>query len=616
MLKLAGGLTVFLSTSIVIADDSVSTVDNQTISENTFDGFLNLKAGHERKNNYAFGPKNTSGIAVTPFIQYKNFTFDADLYYGRQFKYAGALTGLRDQAQFVGDIAEFADAYYDKKLGKKVKAGYKNGQEKAHFYRNYTRAIYSNNKKDFKVMVGDTATRNTIGFQRIVSGMGVSIFRQGGNGSTVNPGLPIVVTHLSKAEVRLNGEILLVKILRPGVYTVDQIGPEALLPGAKVKISDQLSRSETFNIAYFSGYDMPELGKDDFDITVACSSKYNLDDPYRVRYEKKPRFSGNYRRTFRENTTYTVGAQMYEKAWTLDAGLIFNTLYGKIAPNIGYSNTRQAAEKNAFAGSLYYATPANDYGIFFEACASVMSKGYGSLSFDEETVETYNEYIDKYFSDDADLKKKITNSSDKGSSRQIIARVYTKPIWNITPAFIFKGNWVTKTARTRDYTIALMTKVLEKCNITVSGGLTYDDPGKGYNRKSPDRRFTVACAVDINSEWSAKYTYGQYYDDMRRNYGSITFKPEAIKGLELNAEYTRKPGLSNPLFSASYDCKYFNAKVEENIANTYDDKGSKTRKSHSNSQRFTFGTSLSKDGMRAHRKVNANIIRTMKDYKK
>ena len=95
-------------------------------------------------------------------------------------------------------------------------------------------------------MVGDTATRNTIGFQRIVSGMGVSIFRQGGNGSTVNPGLPIVVTHLSKAEVRLNGEILLVKILRPGVYTVDQIGPEALLPGAKVKISDQLSRSETF----------------------------------------------------------------------------------------------------------------------------------------------------------------------------------------------------------------------------------------------------------------------------------------------------------------------------------------------------------------------------------
>ena len=121
MLKLAGGLTVFLSTSIVIADDSVSTVDNQSVSESTFDGFLNLKAGHERKNNYAFGPKNTSGIAVTPFIQYKNFTFDADLYYGRQFKYAGALTGLRDQAQFVGDIAEFADAYYDKKLGKKIR---------------------------------------------------------------------------------------------------------------------------------------------------------------------------------------------------------------------------------------------------------------------------------------------------------------------------------------------------------------------------------------------------------------------------------------------------------------------------------------------------------------
>lgn len=622
--KVLGGMASVLIVSCCCAseinENGEATENNsQTRSEydgSNIDGFLNLKAAHERDGNaYCWGPKNSSAVGLTPVIQIGNLTIDSDFYYGRQFKYSGALGGFKAQSHFVGDIGLFAEKYNDKPsiLGN-ARAGSKNGVEKSHFYRNYTRAYYTDKEHDIRVVLGDTSTRNPVGFQRALSGIGISILRQGGINK---PTFPIVVTRLSKAEVRLNGEILSINILRPGIYTEGDFGPEALLPGAKVKISDQLSRSEIYDVSYFGCYDQPKLGCDDFEATLVWGSKWNLDDTHRVRYEKKPRFSGNYRRTFAEGITSVVGVQVYEKSMNFDGGLIFETKYGKIAPNIGYSNARQNSEKNAFAGSIYCALPKNSSGVSLETLFAVKASGYSELSVGEETIEVYNEYIRKYFSSDQDLQRQLLNSSDMGSNRQVVARLYTKPIWNITPAFIFKGSWTTKSERVRDYTVALMTRVFDKCNLTLSGGITYDDPGKGYNQKSPDRRLTVACAIDLNSEWSAKYTYGQYYDDMRRNYGTISYAPEAIKGLELCAEYTRKPGISNPLFLVSYDSKYFCIKVEEDIVDTYKDAGSAVGKDgHKNGQRIVFGTSISTDGIRNYRKSSINALRTMQDYKK
>lgn len=616
------------------------------------DGFVNVKCAHERKNNYFFGPKNTSAIAITPFLQVKNFSIDADFWYGRQYKFSGYTAGTKDQARFVGDLDAFLETCNvdENFLRNTAGVGCKNGLGKAHFYRNYLRVLYINQKNNFKVVMGDTATRNTIGFQKVVSGAGISIFRQGGNGSVVNPGLPIVVTRLSKAEIRLNGEILALKILRPGTYTIDQLGPEALLPGVIVKLSDQMSRSETFKVDYFSGYGMPELGKDDFDFTAVFPSRYDLDDPHKLHYSDGIRVSGNYRKTFKEEVTYALGVQAYEDSVSFDAGLIFNTKYGKIAPNIGFCNNRGYVEgdgvnqksytKNAIAASLYYALPENKYGIFAEAQFSIMSKGYGSLGSDNDQVDAYNDYLDRYFfnyintnfggyntpdfnnykgragiNTSGDLFNKLKGSHGGSSSKQLVARVYTKPIWNITPAFTFKGVW-SSSQRSRDYTIAFMTRVFDKCNLTLSGGLTYDDPKGGFNRKSPDRRLTLACAVDLNSEWSAEYTYGQYYDDMRRNYGSITYTPEAIKGLELCAEYTRKPGLAAPVFSVKYDGKYFDAKFEQSTPHVYENKDTGTlRNAHSNDQLFLFGTSLSRKGFGSMRKTNVNIVRSLGDYK-
>lgn len=612
------------------ADNSNDSAENKQDSSYRFDGFLNIKTAHERSNNYFWGAKNTSAMSMSPFLQIGNFIIESDFYYGRQFKFSGAANNFRNLSESVGDIAAFAEAYEKEfkdgnnkyTIGNCFKKANENGLKKAHFYRNYSRLLYINKKHDFNIIVGDTATRNTIGFQRIVAGAGISIFRQGGNGSVVNPGLPIFITRLSKAEVRLNGEILALRVLRPGVYTIDQIAPEATLPGAKVKISDQLSRSETFNVEYFSGYDMPDLYKDDFDVTVAFPSTWDLDDPQRITYDKKARFSANYRRTFRENVTYTLGTQAYEAFTSVDAGLIFNTKYGKIAPSIGYSNNRARHEANAGAISLYYAAPANKCGVFFETLFSVMEKGYGSVGFDEKKAEDFNEYLEKYLdkifntNDGKDLKKQLENSSEHGSSRQVVVRLYTKPIWNITPAFIFKGNWVTKSERTRDYTLALTTTVLRKCNLTLSAGLTYDDPSKGFNRKSPDRRIGLACAVNFNEEWSSKYTYTQYYDEMKLNYASLTYNPKNIKGLELCWEETWKPGLSSPCFSVDYDNKYFCAKFEENQAHCYEDKESKTSNGHANGQRISFGTSLGREGFRNVRKMNVTIIRTMDDYRK
>lgn len=589
-------------------------------SAGIFEGsFLNVKASHMRENKYPFGPKNTSMVCFNPFLDLGNLVIDADFSYGRSTKYAGYLRSAKAMSRITGSLPEFFDNYYDAKINKAAQKGFENTIDKPHFYRNYARAIYNDKAHNIQIIVGDVATRNTIGFQQPFSGGGINIARQGDNGKIKNPGLPIVITKLSKAEVRLGDEILRVTILPPGTYTVDDLGEEAKLPGVTVKISDQLSRSETFTVDYFSGYDMPDLGTDDFDLTMAFTHYWNVDDPYKIRYRSKPRFNGNYRFTPIENVTFAFGVQGYNNSYGLDFNVIFMTPYGKIAPNIGFTDTYHG--KKAAGAGIFYALPENSYGIHLEAYLSAKGRGYGDLKVSEEKAEDYDDYMDKYFSDLSNKFQLKNGPFSPENSRSAMVRLYTDPIHGYTPGFTFVGAWSNNheknTNNYRDYSVSLTKSPFEGCIVTAVAGLTYDDPTKGRNQKSPDRRLTLACNINLNSEISIKGTYSHLDQERMKKYGSIIYTPEAIKGLEVQAEYFRRPGNSRPVFSVKYDNEYFGVKVEESIDSKYEDKTAGIDKDdHKNSQAVTFGTSLTPKGFRAVRKNDFNVIRTAEDFRK
>ena len=113
-----------------------------------------------------------------------------------------------------------------------------------------------------------------------------------------------------------------------------------------------------------------------------------------------------------------------------------------------------------------------------------------------------------------------------------------------------------------------------------------------------------------------KGTFSHFGQEGVKKDRSITYTPEAIKGLEIQAEYFRMPGRSCPVFSVKYDNEYFGVKVEENISDSYEDKRSATKDGHKNNQSIMFGTSLTPKGFRAVRKNNFNIIRTAEDFRK
>lgn len=581
--------------------------------------FLNVKGAHMRGDNtYPFGPKNTSMVCFNPFLDLGNLVIDADFSYGRSTKYAGFLKSAKGMSRITGNLPEFFDNYYDAKIDKAAQKGFADTMDKSHFYRSYTRAIYNDKAHNIQIIVGDVATRNTIGFQQPFSGGGINIARQGGNGNVINPGLPIFISKLSKAEVRLGDEILRVVILPPGTYTVDRLCEEATLPGVTVKISDQVSRSETFTVDYFSGYDMPDLGTDDFDLTMAFIHHYDVNDPYKIRYRNKPRFSGNYRFTPIENITFAFGAQGYNNSYGLDFNVIFKTPFGKIAPNVGFTDTYQG--KRAGGVGIFYAAPENSYGIHFEAMLSAKGRGYGDLKVSEEESEDYDYYMDKYFptlANDFNLKN---GSSLPQTSRSVMVRLYSDPIYGYTPGFTFVGDWANNhdgnTNNYRDYSVSLTKSPFDGCVVTAVAGLTYDDPTKGRNQKSPDRRLTLACSINLNSEISLKGTYSHLDMERMKKYGSITYTPEAIKGLEVQAEYFRMPGKSCPVFSVKYDNEYFGVKIEENIADSYADKRAATKDGHKNNQSILLGTSLTPKGFRAVKKNDFNVIRTAEDFRK
>lgn len=606
--------------SSLLAHAESSKLAKNSGSAGIFEGsFLNVKATHMRENNYPFGPKNTSMVCFNPFLDMGNLVIDADFSYGRSYKYAGYLRSAKAMSRVTGNLPVFFDNYYIAGIDKRVQEGYANTVDKPHFYRNYARAIYNDKAHNIQIIVGDVATRNTIGFQQPFSGGGINIARQGDNGKIKNPGLPIVITKLSKAEVKLGDEILRVTILPPGTYTVDDLGEEAKLPGVTVKISDQLSRSETFTVDYFSGYDMPDFGTDDFDLTMAFTHYWNIDDPYKIRYRSKPRFSGNYRFTPIENVTFAFGVQGYNNSYGLDFNVIFMTPYGKIAPNIGFADTYHG--KRAAGVGIYYALPENSYGIHLEAYLSAKGRGYGDLKVSEEKGEDYDDYMNKYFSDFADKFQLRNGPFSPENSRSAMVRLYTDPIHGYTPGFTFMGAWSNNhggnTNNYRDYSFSLTKSPFEGCIITAVAGLSYDDPNKGRNQKSPDRRLTLACNINLNSEVSVKGTYSHLDQERMRKYASVTYTPEAIKGLEIQAEYFRRPGNSRPVFSVKYDNEYFGVKVEESIDSKYEDKTAGIAKdSHKNSQAVTFGTSLTPKGFRAVRKNSINVVRTAEDFRK
>jgi len=604
----------------LVCSSLLARAENTESKSGMFEGsFLNVKATHMRgDNNYPFGPKNTSMVCFNPFLDLGNLVIDADFSYGRSTKYAGYLKGLAGMSRITGNLPDFFNNYYGAGINKAAQKGFDNTIDKSHFYRSYARAIYNDKAHNIQIIVGDVATRNTIGFQQPFSGGGINIARQGGNGNVINPGLPIVITKLSKAEVRLGDEILRVTILTPGTYTVDDLGEEARLPGVSVKISDQVSRSETLKVDYFSGYDMPDLGTDDFDLTMAFTHYYDVNDPYKIRYRSKPRFSGNYRFTPIENVTFAFGVQGYNNSYGLDFNVIFMTPFGKIAPNIGFTDTYHG--KRAAGAGIYYALPENSYGIHLEAMLSAKGRGYGDLDISEEKAEDYDYYMEKYFPTLANNFDLINGSSLPENSRSVMVRLYADPIHGYTPGFTFMGAWSNNHDRNtnnyRDYSVSLTKSPFEGCIVTAVAGLSYDDPTKGRNQKSPDRRLTLACNINLNSEFSIKGTYSHLDQERMKKYGSVTYTPEAIKGLEIQAEYFRMPGKSCPVFSVKYDNEYFGVKVEENIADSYADKTAGTMDGHKNNQAITFGTSLTPKGFKAVRKNNFNVIRTAEDFRK
>ncbi|MDR3187449.1 MAG: hypothetical protein LBT63_03420 [Holosporaceae bacterium] len=575
-------------------------------------GFLNYKIAHERDNQHSFGPKNTSAIGFTPLFAIGDCVFESDFFYGRSYSFIGYMKGARRISQ-LAPAKNRAYVYDNHNQGKKIKKSLEpsmaSSLDKAHFCRNYSRVIFNNKSNNFRAVAGDTKVSNTVGFQQALSGLGLSIFRQGGNGSIVNASSPLVITRASKVECKMGDETIATMVFAPGIYSIDDLPEEAKLPGVSLKISDQIKRKEVLKVEYFGGYGMLAEGKDDFDMTIVCEHKWNLEDPHRIRYKKKPRYSGNYRYGFSDDVTVGGGGQAHENSYLLDYVMIFATDFGKIAPNIAYSDARRGngSRKRAAGAGIFYSLPENELGILLETFAAVKGKHFGDLDRGREREEAFNEFIEKYFSDD-DVKKKLKSSTEDSSSRQITTRLYSRPVFGFVPAFIFNGEW-SKTKRLREYTLCLSKNAFDCCSFTISGGLTYDDPDKGRNLKSPDRRLTFVCTIKVGGELSVSGDYVHYDEEKRRSHVTATYTPEEIKGLELCAERASRPGYSNPCFSVKYDSEYFNLEVEENITNTYEDKESATVNAHSNKQKFYFGSSISPEGIGPFKKANFNVLR-------
>jgi hypothetical protein len=612
------------SISGITSASTASPVDTKaagnSFSDVNFAWYIGLKTAHERSGPYPWGANNCSAIGVNPIISIGDLTFDIDVSYGRQITYSGYLGSenhLRSLVQS-NNFENFHNMFLAGNIAS-IKSGVTGNLREGRFFRNYSRIIYTCRSDDFRIVLGDTVSRNLIGFQQPLSGVGISVFRKKGNGEVINISSPIVITKLSKIECRLGNDIICVRVLVPGVYSIDDLPEEAKIPGASIKISDQLGRSETLKIDYFGGkYSFLDAGEDDFDFTVAFNHYWDIDDPHRVGYSPKPRYSFTYRRGITSDLLCGIGAQYYDGSFTADYTVMYATELGTFAPNFAFSNgdatddTRNGGH-NTVAGGIWYALPKNDLGISFEVFFGALGNGFGDLGKTRELENINNGIIQKYNANN-NLNNFI-NEHRNESIRQCVARFYTKPIFGITPAIIFSGLW-TKTCRLREYTLSLSSSIGGDCTITATAGLTYDDPYGGRNARSPDKRVTVACSIPIGKEICIDGSFYHHDEDRLRNYAGIKYLPENVPGLEICAERYNKPGLNNPTVSVKYDNKYVSIKAEENIKDVYADQSNGNRSSHSNQQRFFFGTSISSDGITAPRKSSFNVLRSARKEEK
>lgn len=582
--------------------------------------FLNFKVAHERKSNRAFGPQNTSACGFNPVISVGPITFDAAFYYGRQYSNSFVFGSERTLVRTIPEttIHDFHDNFGV--INKAYAKGMDKNINKPHFFREYARILYTNESNNFRVVLGDTTTHNQVGSQKAIGGAGISIFRQKGNGSVLNASSPLILTTPTKLECRLGDEILVVRVLAPGVYYIDDLPEEAKIPGVKLKLSDQLNRGENLSIDYFGGYGMLAAGEDDFDISLLFESHYDVDDPKRLHYARSPRFSGNYRIGVTDDITAGAGLQFYKTSFMLDFIAIFGTPAGKIAPHVSYCDD-QSYKDNAIAVGLYYCTPPNRLGLTFEAFIGAKSRGFGDLRRSKESGEEYDKLMERYFDiGDAtngslfqNLKTKFQHTNSATSSRQVIARITSDPILGaVTPAFTFSGLW-SKSQGLREYTLSFASRIFKNVTFVVSGGITYDDPTKGVNRQSPDRRLTVALSVPIGDDIKTSLSYTHHDEERLQSYAMVEYNPSQIKGLQITAEEFFKPGYRNPAVIVKYNTNYCNIRVDQSWTNASPSSGSK---SHSNRQRAFFATSLSNDGFSQYQKSSATVLRTAYEAKK
>jgi hypothetical protein len=607
------------ATSGIIAEASAGSAEDAGKDEKFVDpidigqeSFLNIKLAHERKNESFWGGQNCSIIGLTPGIRFWDWgILEGGWTYGRQFTYTGWLRSPNYFMKLVGD-----PAYFDQNASSLTEMGnrcYGDKLKKATCNRSFTRGVINISDMDVRIVVGDTKCSNSIGFQKGIAGGGISVFRQRGDGSTINGGTPIVITSLSKVECRRNGEIIALQIFRPGVYSVEDFPEEAKLPGVKVKITDQLSRSEELSVDYFSGYGMCLKGQDDFDVTYLCPHRWDPDDPCRIKYRSVGLLSTNYRRGISDDLTVGVGYQTRElESCEIDATVIGSGVWGKLSPSVAYSE--DSGVRTGGAG-VFYATPPLDGLLLVETSVSFTGRGFSDLGQGAAMEESYNSFINRYFSPDT-VRTHLRRASSVSSSRQVTLRLSTVPLGEdrISLAFTFCGGWTNSGTgihtdkKLREYTFSVIGKSFRCFSWCLSAGLTYDDPSKGRNLRSPDRRLTLAGTIDLNSEWQVQGNYVHYDAELRRSYVCGTFTPDAISGLELCAERFSCPGVSNPCVSAKYSNEFFRIKAEQDQQNIYADGGANTNTSHTNRQRFSVGTSVSRSGVRSNRACSANIL--------
>ncbi|MDR0968701.1 MAG: hypothetical protein LBL99_03680 [Holosporaceae bacterium] len=609
-------------------EEKASSSDKKKKESGYEDSFLNIKFAHERENEYAFGPNNGSAVALMPFLAIDEWHMDGSFYYGRQRGYLNTPTKDFYWGKTIpyGEKEEFFENGFKKFKKNKGSNGLdslqNNALHKPHFHRSYTRAVYASRSHNFRVMIGDVKTSSAIGFQPYMTGGGVSFSSKDGNGSTISGASSLLLDRPTRLQYRVNGVFLANQTRASGLYAIDDLAEELMLPGASVTLRDQMDRTENIKIDYFSNYNILAKGKNSYDVSVLYNHKWDKIDPFRLKYRNKPRFSSNYKYGYSDDVTIGFGAQAYEKAFTLDGQVVFAGDFGKISPNVAYSDSRgRNGGKSRKTGGFgaFYAIPENDAGIYLETLLAYKGRDYADLGLMEDEREDLDDFIKEYL--DGETCFNIVKQSrirpinnNEASTRKVAVRLYSKPIYGITPAFVFKGEWASSSDKLRDgklreYTLCFTTNVTKNCIAIFIAGLSYKDPDGGRNRRSPDRRINLTFTWNITPEFLLEGTYLTYDGQQRRPYGHARYKPEAVKGLEAEAELYAMRGSQDKIFTIRYETDFFDVKAVEEQHFTYDDKKYGQSKNHLNAQQFYFGTSLSKDGFGQHKKNSFNVIR-------